>query len=238
MTQGIRIMVVIVGTVAVLSVGAFFYLTREIAAPSANVEDSVEQLETSDESGSEIVFRISQDESQVEYTLDEVLNGADKTVVGTTSEVAGDILVNLSDLSQAEMGEISINARTFATDDERRDNSVARFILQSESDANEFITFQPTSVTALADSAGVGDTLEFEVTGDLTIAGTTSAVTFDVTASLESEGRLVGQAETVVAYADFNLSIPDVPFVASVEDEVTLTLDFVANAVSGETTEA
>ncbi len=231
MFNSIRIAAAIVALVAVISIGAFFYLTREIAAPSQDIQVSVQQLETSDTSGSEVVFRISQDESQVGYTINEVLNGADKTVIGTTTEVAGDILLNLSDLSQSEIGEISINARTFATDDDRRDNSVARFILQSESDENEFITFVPTSMSALPESAAVGDTLEFEVKGDLTIAGLTQAITFDVTATLESEDQLVGTAQTAVNYADFNLSIPDVPFVASVEDSVVLTLDFVANAV-------
>ncbi len=235
MSNKIRIAAAIVALIAVISVGSFFYLTREIAAPSVAVQDSVVQLETSDTSGSEVVFRISQDDSQAEYTINEVLNGADKTVVGTTTEVAGDILLNLSDLSQSEISEISINARTFATDDDRRDNSVARFILQSESDANEFITFQPTSITALPDSAAVGDTLEFQVTGDLTIAGTTQTATFNVTATLESEGQLVGTAETTVNYADFNLSIPNVPFVASVEDQVVLSLNFVANAVDTST---
>src|SRR5262245_47094025 len=130
MMNSLRIAAAIVALVAVISIGTFFYLTREIAAPSQDVQTSVEQLETSD--GSEVVYRISQDDSQAEYTINEVLNGADKTVVGTTAEVAGDILLNLSDLSQSEIGEISINARTFATDDDRRDNSVARFILQSE----------------------------------------------------------------------------------------------------------
>jgi hypothetical protein len=151
MFNSIRIAAAIVALVAVISIGSFFYLTREIAAPSQDVQASVEQLETSDIS--EIVFRISQDESSAQYTIDEVLNGVDKTVIGTTSEVADDILLNLNDLSQSEIGEISINARTFATDDDRRDNSVARFILQSESDENEFITFQPTSISALPDNA-------------------------------------------------------------------------------------
>jgi polyisoprenoid-binding protein YceI len=235
MFNGLRIAAVIVALIAVISIGSFFYLTRDIAAPSQAVQTSVEQLETSDESGSEVVYRISQDDSQAEYIINEVLNGADKTVVGTTNEVAGDILLNLSDLSQSEIGEISINARTFATDDDRRDNSVARFILQSESDDNEFITFQPTNISALPDNAAVGDTLDFQATGDLTIAGMTQSVTFDVTATLETEDQVVGTAETTVNYADFNLSIPDVPFVASVEDQVVLTLDFVANAVDTST---
>jgi hypothetical protein len=168
MARSIQIALAVIVVVGAVSTAAFFYLTREIAAPSTDVQDTVEQLETS---GDEVVFRISQDESQVEYNIYELLNGADKTVVGTTSEVAGDILVNLSDPSQTELGEISINARTFATDEDRRDNGVARFILQSE--ANEFITFEPTSVTGLPDAVSEGDTLELQVAGDLTIAGVT-----------------------------------------------------------------
>lgn len=220
--------------VAVVGIGAFLYLTRDIAAPSQDVQSSAEQIEVSDEAANEVVYRISQDDSQVTYTINEVLNGVDTTVVGATSEVAGDILINMDDPSQSQVGAISINARTFETDEDRRDNSVARFILQSEDDANEFITFVPTAISGLPESAAIGDTLSFEVTGDLTIAGTTNAVTFSVTATLESEAQLVGHAETTVAYADFNLSIPNVPFVASVEDTVVLSMDFVANAVTGD----
>lgn len=232
MRRNLQIVIAVVAVIAIFSISAFMYLTRDIAAPSTDVQSSVEQLETSDESGSETVYRISSDESVVTYTIDEVLNGADKTVVGATSEVAGDILVNLSDPSLSEIGEISINARTFETDEDRRDNSVARFILKSEDDANEFITFVPMSISGLPESIAVDDTLELEITGNLTIAGVTNEVTFTATATLESADKLVGQAETTVEYADFNLTIPDVPFVASVEDTVILSLNFVANAVT------
>jgi polyisoprenoid-binding protein YceI len=78
----------------------------------------------------------------------------------------------------------------------------------------------------------VGDALTFQITGDLTVAGVTNEVTFNVEATLESEAQLTGQAEAIITYADFNLSIPDVPFVASVEDNVILKLNFVANAVT------
>ncbi|MCZ2094920.1 MAG: YceI family protein [Anaerolineae bacterium] len=203
--------------VAAISIGVFLYLTRGIALPSARVQTSAQQLDAASERESTL-FRITQDESTVEYTIDEVLNGAPKTVVGTTSEVAGDIVIDLNDLSQTEIGEIAINARTFVTDDERRDNAVARFVLQSEADANEIITFQPTDISDLPSSAEVGDTLDFEVTGDLTVAGTTQPVTFAVTAALETADRLVGHAEATILRSDFNLSIPSVAFVADVED--------------------
>lgn len=231
MRRSLQIVIVVVAAVAVLSISAFMYLTREIAAPSTDVQSTVQELETSDTSGSETVYRISSEESTVTFTIEEVLNGADKTVVGTTSEVAGDILVNTSDTSATEVGEISINARTFKTDDDRRNNAIARFILQSEDAANEFITFTPTSVSGLPESLAVGDTAELEITGNLTIAGTTNEVTFTASATLESAEKLVGEAETTINYADFGLSIPDVPFVANVEDTVILSINFVANAV-------
>lgn len=234
MSRNLRITVAILAVVAVVSISAFLYLTRGVALPTADIQESVQELDVTSTS-SQTLYRIAQDESQVEYNIFEILNGTDTTVVGTTSEVAGDILIDLNDLSQTELGEIVINARTFATDETRRDNSVARFVLQSEDDANEFITFQPMTISGLPDSASVGDTLSFNITGDLTIAGTKQSVTFEVTAAVNADNQLVGHAETVIQRSDFNLSIPSVPFVADVGDDVTLKIDFVANAVASDT---
>ncbi|HVU09682.1 MAG TPA: hypothetical protein VHD90_00335, partial [Phototrophicaceae bacterium] len=149
MGRMIRIAIGTLAIVAMISIGAFLYLTRGISAPTEAAAEAVTQLSASDNSTTQTVFRISADDSTAEYTITEVLNGSPKTVVGTTSEVAGDILVNLSDPAASTVGEIAINARTFATDDSRRDNSVARFILQSESDANQFIDFTPTIISGL-----------------------------------------------------------------------------------------
>lgn len=231
MIRSVKIGIAIAAAIAIISISAFLYLTRGVAAPTESVQASAEELTTSDVSTNQTVYRISQDESTVTYTIEEVLNGVDTTVVGTTSEVAGDILVNADDLSQSEIGEIRINARTFATDEDRRDNSVARFVLQSESDENEFIIFQPTAITSDSVSAAVGDSVTLQVTGDLTIVGVTKSVTFDVTAALQSADQLTGSAQLSVLLTDFGLTIPDVPFVASVEDSVLLQLNFVANAV-------
>ena len=237
MVRGLRIAIGVAAVVAILSIGAFFYLTRGVAAPSVAIQDSVAQLDTADTSANQVVYRISQTDSQVEYNIAEVLNGADKTVVGTTTQVAGDILIDLTDPTQSQIGDISIDARTFATDDTRRDNSVARFILQSESDANEFITFKTTSISGLPiSSIVVGDSIEFQVTGDLTISGTTRQATFTVKATLESADKLIGSAETTVQRSDYNLTIPSVPFVANVGNDVTLKISFVAAKVDATAT--
>ncbi len=230
MSRSVRVLVAVVVVVGIVGVGGYLYLTRDIAAPSTDVQSGAGEIETAGEGGT--VFRISQDESQVEFNIFEVLNGSDKTVVGTTNQVAGDVLIDLGNPAQSEIGAIAINARTFQTDEDRRDNAIARFILQSENSANEFITFHPTTITGLPANAAVGDTMTLEVTGNLTIAGKSNPVTFDVTATLESADRLVGNAETIIQRGDFNLNIPNVPFVANVGEDVTLKLNFVADAVS------
>ncbi|MBI1276682.1 MAG: YceI family protein [Anaerolineaceae bacterium] len=232
MLRTLKIGMIVAGIVAAISIGSFLYLTRGVAAPTEAIQDSAQEMATSEADSSQTLYRISQDESQVTYTIQEVLNGADKTVVGATSQVAGDILVDISDPSQSELGEIRVNARTFATDDTRRDNAVARYVLQSESDANQYIVFQPTSISALPDSVKVGDSVTLNITGNLTIAGVTKEATFDVVTTLKSADQLTGSAELTVQRADFNLTIPNVPFVANVGDSVTLNLSFVANAVN------
>lgn len=228
--RNVRLLIAIVGVLVIVGIAAFLYLTRDIAAPSQPIDANLQSITPAADSGT-TVFSISQAESQVEYNIYELLNGADKTVVGTTNQIAGEIAINLTDLAQSQISEIRINARTFATDSSRRDNAVARFVLQSEATTNEFILFQPTALSGLPGSAGVGDTLAFQVTGDLTIAGVTQAATFDVSATLETASRLVGQAETIIQRAAYNLRIPSVPSVANVGEDVTLRFNFVADAV-------
>ncbi len=232
MLRTLRIGTVLTALVAVVSIATFLYLTRGVAAPTEAIQDTAQVLTTGETTNSEVVYRISQADSKVTYTIQEVLNGVDKTVVGTTSQIAGDILVNLSDPSQSQLGEIRINARTFTSDDTRRDNAVVRFVLQSESDANQYIIYQPTNISALPDSVKLGDKLTFKVTGNLTIAGVTKEVTFDVTASLKSQDQLIGTTQLTLHRSDFSLSIPSVPFVANVGETVALNLGFVAYAVS------
>ena len=61
-----------------------------------------------------IVFEIVQDESEARFIIDEVLRGSPKTVVGVTNQVAGQIAVDPADPASAQVGQISINARTLA----------------------------------------------------------------------------------------------------------------------------
>jgi polyisoprenoid-binding protein YceI len=228
--RGYRILVRVIAVLALVSISAFLYLTRDIAPPSQPIAANITPVASNSQDSALTVFSIVQAGSQAEYNIYELLEGQDKTVVGVTDQVGGEIALNLADLAQSQIGEIRINARTFATDSGRRDNAVARFVLQSEDAGNEFIVFQPTQISGLSGSAAIGASVTFQVAGDLTIAGVTQSITFDVTATLDSAEQFSGSAQTTISRAAFNLNVPSVPFVASVADDVTLRLTFVAAA--------
>lgn len=178
--------------------------------------------------GSLRTYVISQDGSEVRFELDEDLRGVRTTVVGITNQVAGELAINLNDLSTAQVGVIQINARTLATDNNFRNRAIQNEIL--DTGAYELITFTPTAVNGLPAAAAPGEEITFSIDGDLTIRDITQAVTFNVTATAVSDSQISGTATAVVSRADYNLTIPQVPNVANVEDEVQLTINFVANA--------
>jgi polyisoprenoid-binding protein YceI len=174
------------------------------------------------------VYQIDPDASSAQFVVDEVLRGSPKTVVGTTNQIAGQIAASLNDLDAAQVGAITINARTLSTDDNSRNRMLQNQILQT--DQHEYITFQPKQLIGIPDSATPGQSFTFQMVGDLTIRGTTRETTFDVAVTPTTDNQLQGSASTTIKYADFGVSIPKVPAVAGVADEVGLRLDFVAKS--------
>jgi len=178
--------------------------------------------------GSGRTYQIDQSASQVRFELDEDLRGLRNTVVGSTDQIAGQILLDLNQPAAAQLGTIRINARALATDNTLRNRAIQNRILNT--DAFEFISFTPTAINGLPDSVAVGDTVSFSLAGELTIRDLTQPAVFDVTVTVESPDKLSGSASSLVSRSDFDLRIPEVPNVANVEEDVELHIDFVANA--------
>ena len=180
------------------------------------------------------VFRIVPEESEVRFIIHEELFGEPKEVIGRTSEVAGDVLVNVSNPARSEVCTIRINARTLVTDNEFRNRAIRGQILQSSQDEFEFAEFTPTAITGLPETITVGEPVNFQITGDLRVRDIVNPVTFEATATLVSDTRLEGSASTTVTRSQYNLTIPNAPGVANVTEEVGLEIDFVAEAVPAE----
>ncbi|MBN1665600.1 MAG: YceI family protein [Anaerolineales bacterium] len=174
------------------------------------------------------LFAISQDESEVRFTLDELLRNVPVTVVGVSNQVAGEIAVDFDNPANSQVGVILINARTLQTDNSFRDRATQNEIL--DTGTYEFIRFTPTALSGLPASVTTGDTFSFQLSGDLEIRDLTNPVTFEVTLTVAAEDRLEGLGRATVLRSAYDLTIPDVPSVANVTDEVLLEIEFVALA--------
>ncbi|NDJ60797.1 MAG: YceI family protein [Chloroflexi bacterium] len=202
--------------------------TDETAADAASGS-----ARTSGELPARALFRIASEDSEARFYIDETLAGVPTTVVGTTNAMAGDIIVNFENPSGSQVGNIAVNARTLRTDTPFRDQSIHSLILRTREDDNEFITFAPTGLLSMtSDSVSVGDTVEFEMAGDLTISGETRPVTFTVEVTVVSPNEIAGLARTEILYADYGITINNPPAnVADIGDVVTLEFDFVARTI-------
>lgn len=157
--------------------------------------------------------------------------------------LASSFFVDYGSPAQASVGTIQIAADSFVTDsdmadflfagrnitDAGRDIYVRRTILLSENNPY-YITFTPTALEGLPEQIAVGDSITFQVVGDLTMRGETRSEVFKVTLNVVSEDRLEGNATTTIDRTTYGIFFPLPPFVAGVSEEVILEFDFVAEA--------
>lgn len=187
--------------------------------------------EVANEGAGAAVFRIDGERSSVRFEIDELLNGDPKRVVGVTSEAAGEVLVDFDDPPASRIGEIVVNVRTLETDSGFRDRAMRGPILGSARDENEFAVFEPSSIEGLPARAEVGARLPLTVAGGLTLSGATRPVVFEIEVELVSFDLIRVTGSALVLRSDFGLTIPAVPGVSNVSDEILLALDLVAAAV-------
>ena len=201
------------------------------AAPAAGTVGTSAAANTTPAAASSglTVYQIVPEQSKVSFTITEELNGSPNTVVGTTTQVAGQLALNAQDLSQSQVGVIKVDARGLTTDSDRRNGAIRNFILNTNQ--YEYITFTPKSVSGLSDAGQAGQAYTFQLTGDLTIRNVTKSVTFDVTAQGTAD-QISGTAKATVSRSDYGLTIPSVPNVANVGEQVTLQIDFVASSAA------
>jgi len=198
------------------------------SAPAATTiaPDPTPALTATAEADASLLFRLDPAGSEARFIIDEVLGGNPNTVVGATDQVSGEIRIELAAPVQADVGPIHIQVDGLATDSSFRDRAIRTFILEASSFPE--VVFSPTSIVGLPETPLVGEPFSFTITGDLTIRDITRSVTFNVTVTPESEDRLLGTASATIDRADYQLTIPSVPRVAGVSEQVTLELEFTA----------
>lgn len=252
MKRNVVIIIAVLGVTGLLAVGAVAaYVLRPPATPSgeltaipvaALVDTEVPEATATSEQATEtpgqvavvstdlIVAELVQAESQARFIVDEILNDQPKTVVGTTDQVAAQIVIDPTNPANVQMGPVTVNARTLVTDSNNRNRAIQNAILETGS--FEFITFTPKQFVGLPATGAVGETFAFQIIGDLTVKDITREVTFDLTVTVDSATRLHGLGSTTIFRNQFGLGVIELPFqVASVDQDVIIELEFVAEAV-------
>ncbi|WP_369130706.1 YceI family protein [Modestobacter roseus] len=179
---------------------------QDDAAPAPTVQAQPEDVElTADTDGTWTIGP----GSTAGYRVDEVLNGADVTVAGTTEEVTGSVVVAEGDLTEAE---VTVDVASITTDSDRRDGYFRDNVMDVA--ANPTATFTVTEPVDLPELTGTPVTVP--VTGELTLAGATQQVTGDFSVVRTADGVEVSGA-VPVTFAGFGIEPPDLGFVR-VED--------------------
>lgn len=230
---GWRLTLTILSLGLLTACGAAAPAQESSAAPPAEPEiPEAEVAGASDDplqpAGDLTIFRFDPSATEARFIIGEILGGQPNTVIGVNGGVIGEILVDPSEPQASQIGVITIDATGFVTDNNLRNRAIRQFVL--ESDRYPLITFAPTAVAGLPDQVSVGESLSFQIIGDLTIRNVTRTVTFDASLTVVSEGEIAATATATIDRADFELSIPAVPRVAGVDEQVLLEIEFVALA--------
>lgn len=206
-------------------------IERELAlAQGLEVEDTygaVMDLSTQGEGCGQVEFTLAGGTEAV-FSLEEILRGQRKVVVGTNDEVMGTITVDFAHPKKTTISAIEIDARAFLTDADKRNKAIQERILHT--DQYPTIRFTPTHIGGLPVQFVVGEEITFTITGDLWIGSISRPEIFFVRAIWGSPQVINGIAETTVLWRDYALRIPNIPILAGVDEEVQLTLRFVATA--------
>ena len=143
--------------------------------------------------------------------------------IGKTKVVQGAIVVDKQGAVLADQSKFEVDLRTLASDQSRRDDFIKANTLNTSQYPSA--VFVPTAVTGLPSSIPESGEGAFKLTGNMTIHGVTKPATWDVTVK-KSGNQLTGTASTVIKLTDYGMTPPRVPVVLSIEENITLELDF------------
>lgn len=166
------------------------------------VDDEVGEFDFESASGSFAGFRVDE-----ELTIGAV------TAVGRSGNVTGTVTITDGQLTGAE---VTVDMTTISSNDSRRENAIRNAINASEFPEATFTFAGGVDVSSL--EVG-GDAQSFSIEGDLTVAGVTRSVEFDIDANVRDDGFAVIVGSTGLVWEDFGVTPPSAPIVVSVADD-------------------
>ncbi|MFY2789221.1 YceI family protein [Rhodococcus sp. KRD162] len=154
------------------------------------------------------------------YTVDELLNGSDVTVVGSTTEVAGNVTIADDTLTD---GQIVVLTNSISTDSDRRDSQFRGNILDTATYPTA--TFSIDSPIDLSSLPKDGTTGTVTAEGTLTLKDQTRPVSVEMEVLLSGD-TLITSGSIPTTWSDYEIEPPSLGFVTV---DPSGTIDFLVN---------
>ena len=175
-------------------------------------------------------FQIVPAQTTASYSVYENLifqNKPNNDAIGTTHSVQGSFKIREGNSPLVAGMNIQVDLRTLQSDSSRRDGYIQQNTLETNS--YPYATFVSVSTQGLSASYSDGQTVHFQLIGNLTMHGKTNKETFDV------QGKVVGNtisgtATSTIYMTDFGIQPPNLANIAIAQNKVVITLAFTAKA--------
>ena len=145
--------------------------------------------------------------------------------IGTTHSVQGSFKIRTGASPLVAAMNITVDLRTLQSDAQRRDNFIQQNSLQTDTYPNA--TFVSISTQDLPSSYSDGQTVHFQLTGNLTMHGKTNKEVFDVQGKVVGN-TITGTATSTIYMTDFGIEPPNLANIAIAQNKVVITLTFTA----------
>ena len=158
------------------------------------------------------------------YRVREQLAGINfpNDAVGTSTAVTGMIVFSKDGSIDSKSSKLTFDLRALKSDQAMRDGFIQRQTL--DTGQYPMAEFVPKTIEGMPNPL-VGQ-FGFQLTGDMTIHGTTAPVTWQGIATVDTNnGFVAGRATTEFKFETFGLTTPKIARVMSVNDNITLEIE-------------
>jgi len=173
-------------------------------------------------------FRIIPERSEAAYFADEKLARLPlpSKAKGATNEIEGTFYLTEDGaaLAPEPLSRFTVNVASITSDEAMRDNRMRGAL---EVDRFPTATFVASSVTGYDPSISEGQEQSLKLTGTLELHGVQREVTWDVKARRDGD-VFTALATLSMRFDDFNIPVPNIAGFVSVEEDVTLQVQIVA----------
>ena len=211
---------------AVLAGGAVLACAPSEASNHEPQGTATTAVQTSPTTGAAAVkLTVAPQGNEARYRIREQLLGVDfpNDAVGATSNITGSVAFDAKGNVVPTESKIVVDVTGLKSDKDRRDGYVQRNTLQTAQ--HPTVVLVPTSVKGVKLPLPKSGTLDFELTGDLTVRGVTRPTIWRGQAKFEN-GKVTGNVTTTFTFADFQMEKPKVRSVLSVEDDIKLEYQY------------